>query len=255
MKKWQWFILGLLTYLVFLIFYMPAIHVIGFVQEKTNNIVDIENVGGTVFSGTADSITYDGLRVLNVNWSLSVMPLFYGKVNLDINGGSIRNTNQIYVDSSLSVSLFNTQNISIENTQIFVPAKPLFSKIQLPVVITAAGRFRVDIDSFNYEQGCQSLKGTGNWLQALVNVNANPVQLGTFDAILSCDTPAFVMQITPDNGISLDANITLDPAGTYSALGTFAIPANYPQEIKQGAQFFGEPQGNNAYKLNVKGKL
>lgn len=255
MKKWQWVLLGLFTYLIFLVVYLPAGYVSQFIQDKSNNALVFDNVGGTAINGTASNLMFQGIRLNNVNWSVSMFPLLMGKVTLDVNAGAIRNTDQIYLDSTVSTALFNTEKLKLTDTQIFVPAKTLLSNLKLPVVVTAQGRLRADIETFEYNQGCIELRGTGNWLQAQININSNPLELGTFDATMTCNSPAFVMQISPDNGLSLDANITFNPTGEYTAKGSFAIPANFPNELKQGAQFFGEPRGNGEYLLNLRGKL
>lgn len=255
MKKWQWVLLGILTYLICLAIYLPAGYVSQFIQEKSNNSIVFDNVEGTALKGTSGNLIFQGIRLNNVDWSVSVMPLLLGKVSIDINAGAIRTTEQIYLDSTVSTSMFNTNRITLTDTQIFVPAKTLLSNLKLPVVITAQGRLRADINHFEYNQGCVELQGTGNWLQAQININSNPLNLGTFDARFDCDSPAFLMQISPDNGLSLDANVSFNPSGEYTAKGSFAIPGNFPQEIKQGAQFFGEPRGNGQYLLNLKGKI
>ncbi len=255
MKRWQWVLLGILTYLIFLVLYLPAGHVSQFIQEKSNNAIVFDNVEGTALNGTSSNLVVQGIRLNNVNWSVSAAPLLMGKLSVDVEAGAIRTTEQIYLDSTVSTSLFNTQRITLSNTQIFVPAKTLLSNLKLPVVVTAQGRLRADINTFEYDQGCVELQGTGNWLQAQININSNPLELGTFDASLSCEPPAFMMQISPNNGLSLNANIKFDPSGEYSAKGSFAIPSNFPRELKQGAQFFGEPDGNGQYLLNLKGKL
>jgi general secretion pathway protein N len=60
------------------------------------------------------------------------------------------------------------------------------------------------------------------------------------------------MQISPNNGIELDAKILFEVSGKYSAKGTFTIPNNFPNEVKQGAVYFGEAKGQGRYDLNIK---
>jgi hypothetical protein len=78
--------------------------------------------------------------------------------------------------------------------------------------------------------------------------------LGDFNASLLCETPNYVLQVPPENGISLDATITFDQTGKYAAVGTFAIPSDFPNVIKQSAPFFGTSIGQGRYELNVKSR-
>lgn len=251
MKTWQWIVLVLVAYLFFLAANIPAAYVTDFVHKNSQNKIAFSNVSGTLFVGRADVLYIEGKSITNFTWQLSPLSLLMLNASLDVNGGSIRESEQIYINGNVSIPLFNTQKVKLTDASILVPAKDLFSQLSLPVVVTAQGRFRLDIDTLVFEQSCQSLEGTGNWLKAAVNINNNPIDLQSFSAVLSCNSPAFVVQIDPDNGISLDGKISITPSGKYSAAGEFTIPQNFPNEIKQGAAFFGENLGGGRYRLDL----
>lgn len=254
MKKWHWILLAVLTYVLFVIMYMPATYMTSYLQQSTHNKVRFTGVAGTLFSGTSETLSYEGLRVNDINWDLSALSLLLLKANVDIKGGAIRSIDQIYIDGNINLSVLSPHKLKVTNARIFVPAKPLLSQVDLPVAVTASGRFRVDVDSLELNQGCQQLTGKGSWLQAAVNIAGNPLDLGGFNALLSCESPAFAMQILPDNGIQLNAKITFDQNGDYTAKGTFTIPSNFPSEVKQGANFFGESLGQGRYTLDARSR-
>lgn len=231
---------------------MPATYVSNYAQQKTMNKLSFEDVGGTMFSGTAKAVSYDGLRVSDVKWELSPFSLLLLTANIDVIGGAIRKTEQIYIDGNIKMSLLNPQRFSASDTRVIMPAKPLLAQVELPVTVVASGRFSIDIQSIDYENGCQELTGKGSWIQAAMNINDKPLDLGGFNAVLSCEAPALAMQISPDNGIELDAKIIFEQNGNYSAKGQFVIPSNFPKEVKQGASFFGEAKGQGKYDLNIK---
>ena len=251
MKKWQWIILAVIAYLVFLIAYMPAVYLSDYIQKQSQNKVSLSGVSGTLFEGESLFVTYDGMRIDNVKWSLSPWSLLLLQANVDMTGGSVRATERISLNGNLSVPFYNTKKLTLSDTRIFLPAKPIFAELNLGVPVTANGRFRIDISELTINNGCQSLSGTGNWLQASVNVLNNPLDLGNFDAALSCETPSFALQIAPSNGLELDAKILIDTQGKYSATGQFRIPDNYPNEIKQGASIFGNANEQGVYELNL----
>lgn len=254
MKKWQWILLAALTYMAFLVIYMPAIYVTSYIQNNNQNSIRLTGVSGSVFAGSADALAYSGMQINGVKWELSPLSLLMLRVNVDVEGGSIRSVDEIYIDGNLTLSVLKPQNIKLQDARALVPAKSVLAQVDLPVAITASGRFRVDIDELQFENGCQQLSGKGSWLQAAINIEGRALDLGAFNALLSCEAPAFAMQVAPDNGLTLDAKITVQLDGKHAANGTFTIPANFPNELKQGAMFFGESLGEGRYKLDIRSR-
>jgi len=250
-KKWQWFLLAILTYLLFLIAYTPASLVTGYAQSLSNKQVSFAGVSGTLFEGKAEQLTVQGMQVSNVEWQLSPWSLLLLKAKLDVKGGALRNSNEVYLKGSVNTSLLNPQKFSMHNASVFVPTKTLLSQFKLPVFVTASGRFRVDVDKLYFDQGCSELSGQGNWLNAAINVNKKDIDFGTFEAKLSCNTPAFAVQIMPDNKLALDANLSIDLQGNYKINGKYAISDDLPAEIQEAARFFGKPQGNGEYIITL----
>lgn len=250
-KKWQWFLLAVITYLLFLVAYTPASLVATYAEELSKKQVTMAGVSGSLFDGRADQIMLQGLRVNNVEWQLSPWSLLMLQANLDLKGGNIRNKNDIYIKGTVAASLLNTQAFNIQNTSVFVPTKTLLSQFKLPVFVTASGRFRVDVDELYFDQGCQQLNGQGNWLNAAINVNKKDIDFGTFKAKLSCETPAFAVQIMPDNKLALDAKLRVDLKGKYEIDGEYAISEDLPNEIKEAARFFGKPKGDGSYIITL----
>ena len=128
MKKWYWILLAVFTYLLCLIIYMPAIYVTNYAQQNTQNSLIFENVEGTLFTGMAKSVSYEGLRLNNVNWEISPFSLLLLTANLDVTGGEIRKTEQIYLDGNVKMSLLNPQKFTASKARIIMPAKPLLLK-------------------------------------------------------------------------------------------------------------------------------
>ncbi len=250
MKKWHWAVLVILAYLLFLIAYTPATYVTALIQEQSKNQISFQNVSGTLFEGQASSVSSQGIVVNNLNWQLSPWSLILLQAKLELNGGNIRNAQDIYLKGRMTASLLNTQRFSVEKAQVFVPTKTLLSQLKLPVFVTASGRFRVDINTFSFDQGCQELEGNGNWLNAGVNVNNKQVDFGTFDASLSCQGEAFALQIAPSNGLNLDAKAVAELGGKFSVQGEFNIPDSMPNEIKQAAPYFGRETSSGRYTIN-----
>ena len=255
MKKWYWAVLFILTYLFFLVAYTPASFVTNYLSEQSQKgaqkALVFTDVTGTLFEGTASSVSSQGIRINNVKWELSPWSLLLLQANLDLTGGNIRHTDQIFVKGNIAASILSPNKFSLHNTQVFLPTRTLLSQLKLPVFVTALGRFRVDVDRFSFDQSCQVLQGKGNWLKAAVNVNQKQIDFGSFSASLACEDGAFAMQIEPSNKLSLDAKVVLDMTGKYNINGNFTMPSDMPNEIKQAAPYFGREVTPGNFVINL----
>lgn len=252
LKKWYWWLLAVVVYLCFLVAYAPAGYLTEQIEKNSNKQVQFVGVSGTIFSGNAKQVFAHGVQINNVDWQLSALNLLVAQVKLDLTGGAVRDSEQVSITSSASTSLFNRNTFTLKDTQVFYPANAVFAQFQLPVPITASGRLRVDIDELEYnEKGCSTLQGKGNWLNANVSVNGKAVDLEQFDATLACANEQIELKVSPNNGLSLDATVRISANGSYRATGRFTIPNNYPQEMRQGASFFGVRQNDGSYTLDI----
>ncbi|MDT0595196.1 type II secretion system protein N [Glaciecola petra] len=250
MKTWQWIVLILVSYIIFLIAYIPASFVTGQIQENSQQQIRFVGVSGTLFSGAAQALDYKGLRVNDIEWELSPLYLFMLKAKLNIDSGNIRDVDAISLKGSVTASLLNTQALSAQNAQLFIPAKTALSQMQLPVPVIASGRLRVDVENFEFDQACVALKGKGSWLNASIDFEQQQTKLGLFEANLSCQSPDFVLQILPDNILSLDANVRLQLDGKFFPEGTYKMPSDFPPALKAGASLFGVETSSGTYRID-----
>ncbi|MBF7074362.1 type II secretion system protein N [Glaciecola sp. MH2013] len=240
MKPWKWIVLALLTYVFFLIAYLPASHVITYAQNQAPTApISIGKVEGSLWEGKVDRVVVQGVLVNKLSWSLSPFALLTGKASLDIKGGNIRETEQAYVKGNISASLFNQQAIQANNLQLFLPAKTVMAQVPLPVPVSADGRFRIDINELDFNAACVTLDGKGRWLNGTVTAPTGLIDFGNYEANLSCESEKFALQILPDNKLNLDAKVVLSVDGKYSINGKFKPDASFPKEVQQGAAFFG----------------
>ncbi len=250
-KKWQWIVLGIIAYLGFVIAYLPAVHIASIVSEQSKQQVRLSSVSGTLFNGKAMSLEAAGFQINNVEWSLNPWALIALRANIDVKGGAIRNSEQIYVNSSASVSLLSPENFSLKDTQLFVPAKSVLSQFRLPVAVTANGRFRVDIESLTMDPTCTELSGKGAWLNAQVDTPQAPVNLGSFEADMSCDAGNLSVNILPENTLQLSANVLVGADGKYEANGQFKPEDDLPDVIQQAADSFFPKNSQGFYQVKL----
>jgi general secretion pathway protein N len=251
MKTWQWIVFVLISYLVFLIAYFPASYVAAQIHAQTNQQVNLMQVTGTLFNGKAAAIEANGFRVNNIEWSLNPLSLLLLNAEVSLKGGAIRDSEQIYVDGEASVNLLSVDSFSLSDTQIFVPAKAVLSQFKLPVAVTANGRFRVDIDQLEMTPTCTLLQGTGAWLNAEVDTPQQAVNLGSFNADLSCQGGNLTVSINEGNNLQLTGLIVVDSTGKYSINGQFLPNDELPSVIRQAADSFFQRNGQGFYQIRL----
>jgi general secretion pathway protein N len=252
MKPWKWVMLAIATYVILVIAYLPAAHVVSYVQTNNPKLpAAIGQVEGTLWTGKVDKIISQGIVMNNLRWELSPWSLLLGKASIDLNGGKIRESEQAYVKGNISASLFNPQNISAHELKLFLPARSVMAQVPLPVPVTADGRFRVEIEEFEFNNACVNLIGKGSWLKGTVSGPSGVIDFGNFDANLACEGEQFVIQIQPANKLNLDAKVLLSVTGKYEINGRFKPSDDMPREVQQAANFFGAADNDGFRKINL----
>ncbi len=252
MKPWKWIVLAMFTYLIFLVAYLPAAHIVSFMQTNKPTLpITIGKVDGTLWTGKVDKLISKGIVINNLKWELSPWSLLIGKASLDMNGGTMRDSEQTYVKGNISASLFNLQNVSAKDLRLFLPARSVMAQLPLPVPVTADGRFRVEIKEFEFNNACVNLVGKGSWLKGSVSGPTGVIDFGNFDANLVCEGEQFAIQIQPDNILNLDAKLLLSVAGKYKIKGRFKPSASMPKEVQQAANFFGAADSEGFRNINL----
>ena len=251
LKPWQWVLLGLITYFIFLVKYMPANWAINLASTHIPKTVAINEPQGTIWDGKINKLIVSGVGVVDVTWDLSFWSLLIGQISVELDGGQLRDANSVYFKGSAKTYWFNTNSFALEDFSAMLPAQSVLGQIKLPVPITARGRFKADIQDFSFEQTCQALTGTGGWTNGVVNGLKGPIEFGSFDALFGCSDGVLNVTVDPKNRLSLDAKFSLQANGDYSVQGRFNIPEDMPEEVQQAAIFFGPPDAQGFRIINL----
>lgn len=241
-----WTAAGLLLYLALLIAKLPAIQVLGRMPLEG---INLQGVQGTIWQGTAHSLGVQGWRVNQLTWQLEFWPLLLGDIAVTLDAGNPREADEIAVNGPIRLKMTDPSQIHVHDLQLFMPAKQLLAQLPLPVPVTASGRLRVDIKQLDYQQSCQQLSATGHWLNASVDLPSGSTDLGRFDAQGECQNGNLQLTISEPNAFGLNATATLSQQGNFAIEGRFKPAPNLPDEIKQGAQFFGQPDAQGYYQV------
>lgn len=240
----KWGSLCLVIYLVFLIIKLPAVQVLSKIQLPKD--ISVSGISGTIWDGHAQRAQINGLPMSDINWTLSFFPLLFGEISTELKAGNIRDVEQISINGYVS---FKGQHLEIENLLAYIPTDLVISLLPLPIPIQADGRFKVQLDEVAYEAGCQTFKGSGQWLNASYTGTTGMIDLGSFNADLSCDNGSIVADVKQPNRFGLTAKTTIPANMKFKVEGRFKPEANLPKEVHQAAQFFGKADSEGYYPI------
>lgn len=242
----KWGAVCLVTYLLFLVAKLPATQVLSKLPLPTE--LQLYGVSGTIWDGQAKSISYQGLPVENIKWSLSFLPLLVGDYSLDVKAGSVRQVDKISVKGQL---VFSGNQIQASDLETFIPSNLVMSMLPLPIPIEAGGRFKVKLAELDYDYtlGCNELAGSGQWLNAKVAGVNKVIQLGNFDTSLGCENSQVLLKVKEPNSFGLTAQINVPADFKVKVKGRFKPEENLPKEVHQAALFFGNPDSDGYYPI------
>lgn len=235
---------AILLYIVFLIANLPASQVVSRVSLPSS--LNINGVSGTLWNGHANVISVNGIRIFNAEWHISPLSLLWGVVTIDIDAGNQRQSDQVAVNGRFGLSM---SSLSAEQATIFIPTDMVIANLPIPIPVNASGRFKVTLKELQYEQVCQELEATGEWLNSGVMGTKGNIPLGNFKAALTCNNDAIAIQVAPQNQLGLDATATLSGKGDIEVLGKFRVAPELPKEVHDAARFFGQPDADGFYQI------
>lgn len=249
--NWRWLLAAIFLYCCFLIAYIPANQVIGRLNLAPEII--LSNVSGTIWQGEADRAVVNNIPVNHLQWDISLWSVFTGQLTVQLDAGNMRDPASIAFTGPVSVSLIDSDNIAAEDFLLYLPVDRVLAEVKLPVPVDAGGRFRVNIETLEFEQDkCQEMMAYGDWLNATVAGTQGPIQLGNFSAKVRCEQQNFIVNVEEPNsfGLTLTATASAD-MNNISVQGRFKPDPNLPAEVHEAALFFGQPgaDGYTTFKL------
>lgn len=240
----KWGSLCLVVYFVFLIVNLPAVHILSKIQLAKG--ISVGGISGTIWNGHAQRTQINSLPVSDVNWTLSFFPLLLGEISAQLKVGNIRDVEQISANGYIS---FKGQHLEVENLLAYIPTDLVISLLPLPIPVQADGRFKVQLDEVDYEAGCQKFTGKGQWLDANFTGITGVIDLGNFNANLSCENGSVVVDVKPPNRFGLTAKAIIPANMNFKIIGRFKPEASLPKEVHQAAQFFGKADADGYYPI------
>ncbi|WP_026376223.1 type II secretion system protein N [Aestuariibacter salexigens] len=249
MSRVVWIALGCLAYVIFLLANLPASQVIGRLSLPQD--ISFTGINGTIWDGRIDSAVVQGIPIKNAKWQLDALPLLWGSISIHLDVGNHREADDISAFGPLTISALNTDNISAENLHVYVPVEMLIARLPLPLPVRASGRLHVNLTELEIDGQCQTVIGSGSWLNAQVSGTQGMIDFGQYNAQLDCESGAFVVMLDGNNRLALEARAVVSDINNISVSGRFKPDPQFPQEVHQAATFFGQTDADGYYTVKL----
>lgn len=248
-KSWFW-VLGLGSYLVFLVATLPAAMVVRFVPLPAG--VSLGAASGTWYQGQVDSIRHGNWQLPQLQWQLSLGTLWRGELGFQLRLGSAQQTTQ---PSGVLQGTAGMHSLQLQQLDVTVPIRWVLPNVTLPMKMDASGDIVLNLTEFSSGTPyCSALKGSASWQQAKFESPIGWLDLGSIQGSLSCEQGGLQLVTAANN--PLGAALTVDLlADRYQINGTLQPNASLPKEVHQAMQFVGPQDSQGRYVMQLAGQI
>ena len=248
MKKiWPLLVLGIVCYLVFAIWTLPASMLTRFLPPTVN----LDGVHGTAWRGTASVVQVDSAMLGEARWKLHPFALFLAEIKADINLKRTDGFAQGLVTAS-------TKQITLKNLTGSIPLSAL-----PPQVVPGgwSGTVNLRLRDAQIKDGWPtSLEGTVEVLQ-LTGPARSPTNIGsykvTFPAPNAPANPSALVGAIADAGgpMQIAGTLQLKSDRSYVIDGMIAPRPDAPRDVQNALQFLGAPDAQGRRPFSLSGTL
>ncbi len=251
MKKRHYLLTAIFSYLLFLIFTIPAKPVTDLINEQlSDKAVSIQGVSGSLWNGSAYMITINNMQLKKTRWSLKPWKLLTGKIAIDIDSHFLGNN----ISAELGTSITGRYFVNTLSAKIAASDATRLANIPLAQL---GGMISIDIKHAEWKQGELPLaNGEIKWHNASVTV-ADTASLGNVSIVLSESQQGFLSTEIKNQGgdIKINGNAELVPEKNYNLNIKLLPTATANNNIRQSLGFFAQKQSNGEYLLKKSGSL
>ncbi len=242
-------LLGLLCYLAFLLANVPARHAWGWAASSAEMPLVMGGISGTIWSGEARQLAYNGANLGGVKWRLSPRGLLQGSLlyrfNLRGQGQQLAGTAGLAINGDLIISKLKGM-IKAE----------LVARMMRQRFIQPAGDVDLDLHGVRVEQGRpNAVTGTIRWQSAGVK---SPVtaSIGSIEFNISSREGDIKTTIRDLGGpLSVKGNAALNADGNYQISVRMLPKGSADPGLVQAIRALGQQDGSGGVNIKYSGQL
>lgn len=245
------FIIGVvffMTYIGFLVATLPA--TVLFSQISLPKNMSLSGVSGSVWQTNIEQVIAGDVVIRQIQaklnfWSLvtltPTLPVTFGDAFLAGPEGEL--------DITLSQG-----KIEIDNLRLLLKANEIVQQLTLPLPVTAQGDVEIKlyhaVIDLEDKNKCIAANGLVTWSKAGVVALEENIQLGHFNAEITCEEGALALLLSPENNLGVSLNAYLHQGGSVSGNGFLKPGAKFPQVLNSTLPFLGRKDSQGRYRLS-----
>ena len=243
--------LGVIAYLVFAVYYFPASFAYSQAQSFTDNKlpVKLNGVNGSIWSGSANSVTVGQSNLNDVKWHFKPFSLILGKLELGW---------EFVVEDGYGKGVAGRSLLGatyLHNVEAWLPALDIMSMANL-AHLRLGGSLAINLEEFELgSEKINAILGSITWHEAEIAI-LQPVKLGGLEVIFEPTEEGIVGNIA-DKGGPLQANgkLVLTDDGKYTLDGEVSVRDPSEAALKSSLNMLGRPDKSGKIKLKRSGDL
>lgn len=247
-------LIGVFSYLLCLLANLPAALVWQAVSALVSLPVQLHQVRGTLWSGSAGSVTVQGLAqpLPGLNWSLPASHrLALGQLPLTIQLGGP--TNAVEASGSITLSI---GAVAIHDAKLTTTTQWLLNVIDAPIPAEVSGQINLQLQRLvATPQGCSAISGRARFNNLQLRSPLGTLAIGDINALLACKNQALLATVKQASAdMTSEGTFTLNSQGSYRFQGKTQTDSNTPAAVTQAlAMITSENAGS--WPLQFQGKL
>lgn len=250
MKIKHFLIAAATSYILFLLVYTPASAVITILNESLPQ-VKIEGVGGTIWNGSAQRITYANKPILDdARWSICVWRLITGEACVELNAKY--NGNDLHSEIGINVA----GTFKVRDLKVSLDAETLGNQLNLPLGKLSGDVF-LEIEHVEWASGSVPFTtGIIKWNNAAITF-AETIQLGAISIhITESDEYPLTTTINNKGGqLAINGHTNISADGAYT-LELRLLPGNNAStNLRKSLGMFANKQSDGNYIVEDSGNL
>lgn len=248
-KRVSYLVLGVASYLFFLIANVPASIVFkNYLPTGLSSIIKYQGISGTVWQGQASQLSIKQVPLGKVKWELSAIPLLWGTADIKVSGN--REDALLISNASLSAS-----KIQLHDTRLELPIAdlmPLFYGFP----ISLDGKINASLSTFELSVGKYFIIEGRAVMTDVKFIAPQAFSLG--DLVIKFEKQDNGTRISINNQqgrVQVDAVVTLAETGFYTVNALLTPRTSADNEIKTTLAMLGKQDNQGRYAINTRGRL
>ncbi|MDE1340115.1 type II secretion system protein N [Vibrio aestuarianus] len=248
---WLYGGLSLLAFTTSLVAHIPASFVVS--QAPMPPELRITGIAGTIWSGSAQQIFWQGQNIGDLKWDIQLSSLFVAKLEAAVRFGR---------GSDMGVRGKGNVGLSLsgpyaENLVLSAATKQLTAALVLPFPIDLQGQLELSLKQYQYSSPwCESAQGTLAWTDSKIGTPLGELSPGPVVADLTCQANDVALTGQQSSAqVSSDFSAQLKPDMNYSFQAWFKPEAQFPSEMGEQLKWVGNPDNQGRYQFQYQGQL